>query len=871
MSGTTLIGRTLAGFELIERFGAGGMGEVYRARHAATGEDVAFKILPADFAAISERLARFRREAQIAASLSHPHIARVIEIGEEQGVHFIAMEFVEGEGLAEWCARRRGDLARILRVLEQVADALAQAHAAGVLHRDLKPANVRVTPAESAKLLDFGLARVAGELEPRPEADTREQLTSTGVVMGTLAYMSPEQVRGQLLDRRSDIFSYGILLYEAAGGAHPFPGEGGLEAATGVLRDDPMPSLRQRQGIPESLVRILAKALQKEPARRYQYLDDLLVDLRNVIRVVESGESAAGETPRRGRPWLVGAGGLAVGLLAAALLAARGGVPAAAPLPISRPGVRVRPLTAEGLNERPSISAAGDLVVYSSDRGGSDDLFLHEVSTGERRRLTEDPGDELQPAFAPAGDRIAFRTGRGQLRIVAVRDGRVETLAGGATDRPAWSHDGRRLVYRGGTELFTIDVAGGKSSKLATGGLPVFSTPAWSPDDRWLAFSSVQDGTYVLVRIPAQGGTPQVLGRNAQALGGTLQWTRDGQWIVGNLGPPREPSDQISALPIGGSRGAGAPVRLLAGGPAFHQNPSLSRDARRAAFEVVELSTHVARLPIDAGGPGEPELLPGTVRLMGSAVSPAGRELVVNTDRLGMITLWRLSPADGAAEPLGDSGVAREYPAWSPDGARLAFAQIAAGTRRLAVMDASGGTAAPLSEPEFFVYQSAWSPDGKQIVFTTGGAGGGSLRAVASAGGPSRELARFAGRVRRPSWSPEGRWIAVAGQGVDGGWSLFIVPGDGGPSRASLAGARAPLWLRDGRIVFLRESHRETFDLWSLTVDTQGQAKGGETPLTRLPRGKTAEADQGVTTDGRFLYFTLFDRSKTNVWLAEAP
>jgi Tol biopolymer transport system component/predicted Ser/Thr protein kinase len=871
MGSAPLIGRTLAGYELVERVGAGGMGEVYRARHAATGQTVALKLLLADFADIPMRVARFRREAQIAASLQHPHIARVIEIGEAQGAHFIAMEFVEGEGLSEWCARRRNDLALVLRVLEQVGDALARAHAAGVLHRDLKPANVRVTREDSAKLLDFGLARVAGENEPRPDADTRESLTGTGLVMGTLAYMSPEQARGKPLDRRSDIFSYGILLYEGAAGVHPFPGAGGLEAATGVLRDDPLPALRSRRGIPEGLVAILAKALQKEAGRRYQYLDDLLVDLRELIRALESGQAGAARARRWRRDGPAAGAGLVLGLLAAALLAWAGRTPAAAPVPISRPGVRVRPLTSQGLNEHPSLSPAGGSVVYSSYSDGSDDLFVHDVGSGVRRRLTQDPGDELQPSFAPAGGRIAFLTGRGELRVIDERGGPARTLAEGASGRPSWSNDGRRIVYRSGTDLFAIEAAGGAApARLATGGLPVFSSAAWSPDDRWLAFSSVQGGAYVLARLPSGGGAPQVLGRNEQALGGTLGWTSDGAWLVGNLGPPREPSDQIWAVPLRGS-GAGAPVRLLAGGPAFHQNPSLSRDARRAAFEVVDLHTHVARLALGAHGPGEPERLPGTIRITGMAARPGGHELVVSTDRLGMITLWRMSPEDGSAAPLGEGGVGREYPAWSPDGAHIAFSQIAGGTRRLAVMEASGGTAAPLSEPEFFVYQSAWSPDGARIAFATGGAVGGALRDVAAAGGASRELARFAGRVRRPCWSPDGRWIVAAAQGADGRWGLVIVPARGGEARTALADARAPLWLPDGRIVFLRESQRETFDLWSLVVDAGGERAGPETPLTRLPRGQTAEVDQGATTDGRYLYFSLFDRSRTNVWLAEAP
>ncbi|HET8647593.1 MAG TPA: serine/threonine-protein kinase, partial [Vicinamibacteria bacterium] len=272
-----LVGRELAGYHVVELLGAGGMGEVYRAEDGRSGRTVALKVLRRSLLLSTEGRARFEREGRAAAALAHPSIAAVYEVGEAAGLPFIAMEYVRGESLQDWLGRENLTLSEVLGVFEQLADALAAAHARGVVHRDLKPANVVVIPGGGVKLLDFGLAKLIHD-ETR-EAGVRSQLiTRAGGVLGTTAYMSPEQARGQPLDRRTDVFSLGVMLFEAVAGVPPFSGESGIEAVSGVLRDDPLPLLRERPGLDPELVRIVEKALQKDAAQRYQHMDDLAVD-----------------------------------------------------------------------------------------------------------------------------------------------------------------------------------------------------------------------------------------------------------------------------------------------------------------------------------------------------------------------------------------------------------------------------------------------------------------------------------------------------------------------------------------------------------------------------------------------------------------
>jgi Tol biopolymer transport system component/predicted Ser/Thr protein kinase len=864
-----LVGRSLGQYRILELVGEGGMGEVYRAEDLRLRRTVAVKVLPPSFVASPERVQRFEREARAASAINHPHIATIYDFGTAEGIHFITMEYVEGQSLSAWLGRDDLTLAEVLRVLEQVGDALARAHEAGVVHRDVKPANVLMARNGYPKLLDFGLAKVTGESGPYTDSDIRDRLsTRTGVVMGTMAYMSPEQARGQKLDRRSDIFSFGILMYEAVAGVPPFAGDSGVEAVSQVLRDDPIPRLRERPGVPRELVRIIAKALQKEPAQRYQFTDDLVVDLRAVRRALESGEMEPGESSAGAlRRWLLLAAGLVVGLVGGGLvLGGLAATPADEPSPLLRAGVVLRPLTFGGARHRgPAISPAGDLVSYASDRHGSFDIMVQQVATGRPLRVTDDPGDELDPAFSPDGQFIAFASGDGRIQTVAALGGTPRTVALGG-DRPAWSPDGQSIAYRRGRGLAVVARTGGASRQIldAGGVLPVLDRAAWTPDGRFLVFTTLHQGGYAVASVPTAGGPPSIVGDGARVLGWPVV-SGDGRFVFGTGGSPGEQGREIWAAPVGAEGRLGDPVRIV-GGVLDYLRPSLSRDQRRMAFEVRDEWTHLARVPLDRSS-SEPTRMGVAARLSDAAVAPSGAVVAVVTDVGRRRGLLRVRVEGEGEEPLGDGSGVDEQPAWSPDGSQLALVSVRDGQRRLVVTPSTGG---PLRVVAARHVQGdpAWSPDGRFIAFVTSEPTG--LRVVSAEGVDERTLPVEAEQLRRPAWSLDGRWIAVAAQ-VKGRWRLMLAPAEDGTPREIVPDARAPLWVPGGRLVFARETDRERFDLFAVPVSEDSADLSRLVALTRLPPGQSVDPDRGATTDGRWLYVALLDRVADNVWLGEVP
>jgi eukaryotic-like serine/threonine-protein kinase len=868
-----LVGRDLGPYRVLQLLGKGGMGEVYRAEDRRLQRPVALKVLPRSYASMPERLQRFEREARAASAIQHPNIAVLYEVGSAEGIPYIAMEYVAGLPLGAWLTRDGLALVDVVRVMEQLGDALARAHAAGVLHRDLKPANVFVTHEGQAKLLDFGLAKVMEPGASPGESGVRHQITTRpGAASGTLAYMSPEQARGQNVDQRSDIFSFGVLLYEAVAGGPPFAGESGIEAVSGVLRDDPMPRLRQRPGVPRELVRLVGKCLDKDPERRYQDMDDMLVDLRAVRRGLEAGDP---EPASDGRRWLLLAAGLALGLLVGLLAAPRAGqlAPAADGLPVARAGMRLRALTFGGVNRGPSVSPDGALVSYASDRHGSLDVLVHQVSSEWPRRITDDPGDEIEPAFSPDGQTLAFATGDGRVCVVPTLGGPApRTLAKGGAASPAWSPDGRLVAFRRGQALHVVEARGGEPRRVWAGGpLPVLGRPAWSPDGRFLVFASEREGLPVTARAPAGGGSADVIGEERRALGAPT-WSGDGRWLLGVRGARPDSGQEVWALPVSPSgQLEGEPLRIL-GGILPHASPSLARDQRRLAFEVARVHTQIGRLPLSSTRRPDPARLATEGRVLEAAVSHSGEALALVTDRAGAPALWRMATEGGPMQRLHAGEGHDAQPTWSPDDRRLAVVHHDGAEARVAVLPAAGGPLTFLSPAGARAAHPAWSPDGRQVAYMAVSGGRWSLRTAPADAGAEATLAELPGPGGRVGWSPDGRLLAAAVQGEDGAWSVMVLSAKGGPQRTVLRNARAPLWLAEGRLVFVREGHAGTYDLWTVPLDAQGSAVGGaESPLTRLPRGQSVEPDRGASTDGRSLFFPIVVTASSDVWLAEAP
>jgi serine/threonine protein kinase len=406
-----MIGRTLSHYKVLQKLGSGGMGDVYLAEDNELGRQIALKVLPPDLASSEERRARFKREAKAVAALNHPHIVTVHSVEEAEGVHFITMELVRGKTLSEVIPKKGLSLAKFLEIAIPLADAVSAAHEKGVLHRDLKPDNLMLGDDGRLKVLDFGLAKLKPEAGIGGVTDLpTKSRTEEGRIVGTIAYMSPEQAEGKTLDTRSDIFSLGIVLYEMATGERPFQGETTASVLSSLLKDTPRSVNEVNPALPSILGRIIRRCLVKDPEHRYQTAKDLRNELEELKREVDSGELQERAAPRKSATvpkWSLAAVALlAVGILLYLLRRS--------PERPSLPTTTFTQLTSGGgVETAPSLSPDGSSIVYNTAASGNHDIYLQRVGGQNAINLTEDSKvDDTQPAFSPDGTRIAFRSER---------------------------------------------------------------------------------------------------------------------------------------------------------------------------------------------------------------------------------------------------------------------------------------------------------------------------------------------------------------------------------------------------------------------------------------------------------------------------
>ena len=461
-----MIGQTLGHYRIESKLGQGGMGVVYAARDLHLGRRVAIKVLPPAAVADPDRRRRFVQEAQAASTLNHPNILHIYDVEavrSEDGspADFIAMEYVSGRTLDRLIAGRGLPVDQALQYAAQIAGGLAAAHAVGIVHRDLKPGNVMVNEKGLVKILDFGLAKLLGPLEADEIASTQaiQPATQAGAILGTVPYMSPEQAEGKSVDARSDIFSFGAVLYEMITGRRAFPGDSTATTLAAILHQEPKPVSELVKSVPRELERIVAQCLRKDPARRFQHLDDVKVLLDQLRDDIDRGKDAVGG--ESAPPARRAIGPLALAAAVAVLLAVAGFVWwKMRPAPPNRGPGLTRLTSDSGLTTDPALSSDGRLLAYASDRavtaGAEDnlDLWVQQLPAGEPLRLTRHPADDREPSFSPDGTRIAFRSerdGGGVYTMSAL--GGDERLIAPYGRRPAFSPDGESIVYWTGVPL----------------------------------------------------------------------------------------------------------------------------------------------------------------------------------------------------------------------------------------------------------------------------------------------------------------------------------------------------------------------------------------------------------------------------------
>jgi eukaryotic-like serine/threonine-protein kinase len=799
-----MIPSAIAHYQIVEQLGEGGMGVVWKARDTHLDRFVAIKVLPSE-AVGSAGLPRLVHEAKAASALNHPNIIHIYDVGEHDGVPYIAMEYVGGKTLEELIGRRGLRLTEALKYGAQIADAMTVAHSVGIVHRDLKPTNIMITESGNAKVLDFGLAKL---IEPsasvsgstRTAATAGQGWSGQGLLVGTVPYLSPEQAEGMPLDVRSDIFSFGIILYEMIAGINPFRRESRAATVSAILQDEPKPLHELVPAVPWELERLITRCLRKSPARRLRSMADLAIALRELKEESESGQLSVPSSPHapsQRKPILVWSLA-ALGVIA--LFAAGIAWWIRAQRPVQSKFEVVPITTYPGEEMQPSLSPDGAQVAFSWNGPAQQKshIYVKAIGPGPPLQLTRDAMDDLAAAWSPDGGSIAFLRdlGSGHFTVMLI---------------PALGGPERRL-----TEIFIPDMEWMPGPYLS-----------WTPDSRSLVLPdrTAADKPVALFLFPVQ-------------LGDKRQLTFPPAGILGDACAALSPDSRTLA---------------------FCRCSHLG--AWRTDLYAVAVSSNFT-----PQGEVKPLITEHLGRLNGLAWNSPGTELIFGSDREnGAQSLWRLpvpNRSGGTATEL-QVGVA-SWPATARRSARLVFSRGSGGGESIWRLQIPGHGKA--LEPPVSVILSTrsdfaprYSPDGKRIAFESARGGNLEIWTCNSAGEECMQLTSVGAEYTGlPSWSPDGKEIALYSRVQDKS-QIFVVGADGTDLRQVTSGDANhffPSWSRDGRWIYFSSNTSGSTQLWK--IPREG---GTQVQLTRGGGFAALES-----TDGKWLYYTKTEATDTSLW-----
>lgn len=797
-------GQTISHYRLLEKLGEGGMGIVYRALDHRLDRQVALKLLLPKATLSPDSKRRFMQEAKVTSALNHPNIVTIYEIDNSQGLDFISMEYVRGKTLSLLLRNRGLRTSEVLRYAVQISDALAAAHAGGVVHRDIKPANIMIADAgDSTKVLDFGLAKLtetaeSGDLVSTQTMDREvEPQTASGKVLGTVAYMSPEQAGGKKVDSRSDIFSFGSLLYEMLTGQRAFQGETKMSVLAAILHEQPKALRELVRDVPLELEEVIDLCLRKEPSKRLQSMADVKILLESLREKCDAGK--LGQMPRavdrRRSNWWRNAtvSLLMLGAAAGTWWLARPGESASA--------VRLSRLTWDsGLTVDPTLSPNGQLLAYASDRYGEGnlDIWVQPLGGGEPSRLTQNPADEEWPSFSPDSSRIVFRSARrgGGLYVISALGGQERLIANGGQN-PSFSPDGTQILYWVGEpanfapsgKIYAVPATGGKSVQIEPGFADA-RYPIWTPDGGHVLFQGIRSAQeppdwWVAPASPGiqvnQGavktGAFDVFGRKGISVymgpGGFR-----GDHIV--FSANEADSRSVYEIPISTRNWRAANrLRRLTFGTGLDAQPSPSAGGQ-VVFASLNFSNNIWLLPIDTQGQlgAEPQrVTEGTAYDATPSCSRDGAKLVFTSGRLGNRDVWIKDLKSGREAALTVTPVNEFSPVISADGSKVAYTVSGQTLQPIYIVDTRlpPGSSVPERICDDCGEPFDWTLDRSGILYGYGRPKAvGSFRIATGRKTPLVHSARY--DIDQAQFSPDGAWISVMAYTDPSHTRIFVIP-----------------------------------------------------------------------------------------------
>jgi serine/threonine-protein kinase len=877
-----LPGRRLGPYEILSAIGAGGMGEVYKARDTRLDRIVAIKVLPAHLADRAELRERFEREAKTIASLNHPHICTLFDTGHQDDIDFLVMEYLEGETLAQRLVKGSLPLEQVLQFSIEIADALDKAHRKGVTHRDLKPGNIMLTKS-GTKLLDFGLAKLKQEVAPAnvplselPTAN--DPLTAQGTIVGTLQYMAPEQLEGKEVDARTDIFAFGAVVYEMATGKRAFEGKSQASLLVAILERDPLPMSSLQPMTPPALDRVVKKSLAKEPEKRWQAASDVCDELKWIaeggsqVLLVPSAATKGIRALGR-RPLILGLGSLLLGLVIASL-ATWNLKPAPSPQPVTRTVINLPPgQQLAGLDSGPAVALSSDGAhfAYVARQGGTQQIYLRAMDSLE---ATPVPGTEgaINPFFSPDGQWLAFFAGQ-KLKKVSVSGGSALTLGDATFPRGAsWGNKGT-IIFAPGTVSVVQQVsdAGGILQPLTrpNKGEASHRWPEFLPGNKAVLFAaSATTGNWINAQVAVQSvGTGE---RRNLIQGGTQpRYAPSGHLIYAQGGSLIAVPFDLQRLQVTGTAvpvvegvlqsttSGAAQYGFSATGSLVYASGGLQASQRRLVW-------------VDRKGAEQPVAAPAHAYLA-PRLSPDGRRVAVGITE-SQSHIWLYDVSRDSLTRLTFEGNSNQYPTWTPDGKRIAFQSNKEGPLNLfwQLADGSGGLER-LTISDNTQTSNSWSPDGQLLAFHEIDPAAQRDIWVLRMGDPSPTSGQVpsagSGQVRKAQpflrtpfdeagarFSPDARWLAYISN-ESGRYEIYVqpYPGPGGKWQVSTEGGTEPVWNLNGRELFYRSGDK----MMAVDIATQPSFAAGKPRMLfegqYVPTPATAP-NYDVTPDGqRFL------------------